>query len=45
MQKKYRKEKVKKSKFIKEQKASQLPSSLGIRASLSKIPLVGALLF
>ena len=30
----------KKSKFIKEQEASGLLSSLGIKASLSKIPLV-----
>ena len=35
----------KKSKFIKEQEASALLSSLGIRAPLSKIPLVGPLLF
>ena len=34
----------KKSKFINEQKASGLLSSLGIKTSLSKIPLVGPLL-
>ena len=33
----------KKSKFIKEQKASGLLSSLGIKIPLSKIPLVGSL--
>ena len=36
---------VKKSKFIKEQKASGLLSSLGIKAPLFKNPLVGPLLF
>ena len=35
----------KKSKFIKEQKASGLLSSLGIRTALSKFLLVGLLLF
>ena len=35
----------KKSKFIKEQEASRLLSSLGIKTPLSKIPLVGPLLF
>ena len=35
----------KKSKFIKEQEASKLLSSLGIRKLLSQIPLVGPLLF
>ena len=35
----------KKSKFIKEQEASGLFSSLGIKTPLSKIPLVGPLLF
>ena len=35
----------KKSKFIKEQEVSRLLSSLGIKAPLSKIPLVGPLLF
>ena len=35
----------KKSKFIKEQEASALLSSLGIKTPLSKIPLVGPLLF
>ena len=35
----------KKSKFIKEQEASGLLSSLGIKAPLSKIPLVGPRLF
>ena len=35
----------KKSKFIKEQEASRLLSSLGINKTLSKIPLVGHLLF
>ena len=35
----------KKSKFIKQQEASGLLSSLGIKTPLSKIPLVGRLLF
>ena len=35
----------KKSKFIKEQEAKGLLSNLGIRTSLSKIPLLGDLLF
>ena len=35
----------KKSKFIKEQEASGLLSSLGIKTPLIKIPLVGTLLF
>ena len=35
----------KKTKFIKEQEASGLLSSLGIRTLLSKTPLVGPLLF
>ena len=35
----------KKSKFIKEQEASGLLSSLGIKTPLSKIPLLGLLLF
>ena len=35
----------KKSKFFKEQEASGLLSSLGIKTSLSEIPLVGTLLF
>ena len=35
----------KKSKFIKEQEASGLLSSLGIKTTLNKIPLVGPLLF
>ena len=35
----------KKSKFIKEQEASRLLSSSGIKTPLSKIPFVGALLF
>ena len=35
----------KKSKFIKEQEANRLLSSLGIKTPLSKIPLVGPLLF
>ena len=35
----------KKSKFIKEQEASRLLSTLGIKAPLSKIPLVGRLSF
>ena len=34
----------KKSKFIKQQEASGLLSSLGIKTGLSKIPLVGSLL-
>ena len=36
---------VKKLKFIKEQEASGLLSNFGIKALLSKIPLVGRLLF
>ena len=36
---------VKKSKFIKHQDTSGLLSSLGIKTRLSKIPLVGSLLF
>ena len=36
---------IKKSKFIKEQEASGLLRSLGIKTVLSKIPLVGHLLF
>ena len=35
----------KKSKFIKEQEANELLSSLGIKAPLSKISLVDPLLF
>ena len=35
----------KKSKFIKQQEANGLLSSLGIKATLSKISLVGPLLF
>ena len=35
----------KKSKFIKEKEASGLLSSLGIKTSLSKIPLLASLLF
>ena len=35
----------KETKFIKEQRASRLLSSLGIKAPLSKIPLVGPILF
>ena len=35
----------KKLKFIKEQEASELLTSLGIRTPLSQIPLVGPLLF
>ena len=35
----------KKSKFINQQEASRLLSNLGIKAPLSKIPLVGSLLF
>ena len=35
----------KKSKFIKEQEATRLLSSLEIKTILSKIPLVGPLLF
>ena len=35
----------KKSKFIKEQEASGLLSSLGIKTTLNKIPLLGPLLF
>ena len=36
---------TKKSKFIKEQESGRLLSSLGIKTILSKIPLVGPLLF
>ena len=36
---------VKKSKFIKQKEASGLLSSLGIKTSLSRIPLVGPILF
>ena len=35
----------KKLKFLKEQEARKLLSSLGIRQTLSKIPLLGPLLF
>ena len=35
----------KKSKFFKEQEASGLLNRLGIKTSLSKVPLVGPLLF
>ena len=35
----------KKSKFIKKQEANGLSSSLGIKTSLSKIPLLGNVLF
>ena len=35
----------KKSKFIKEQEARELLSSLGMKKSLSKIPLEGPLFF
>ena len=35
----------KKSRFIKEQKASGLLSSLGIKIPLSKIPVLGNILF
>ena len=35
----------KKSKFIREQEASGLLSSLGIKTPLNKIPLLGSLLF
>ena len=35
----------KRSKFIKEQETSRLLKSLGIKILLSKIPLVGPLLF
>ena len=35
----------KKSKFIEEQEASGLLSSLGIKAPLNEIPLLGPLLF
>ena len=35
----------KKSKFIKKQKAKELLSNLGIRTPLSKIPLLGDVLF
>ena len=35
----------KKSKFIKDETASKLLSSLGIKTPSSKIPLIGSLLF
>ena len=35
----------KKSKFLKEQEAKELLSSIGIRTPLSQIPLLGQLLF
>ena len=35
----------KKSKFLKEQEASRLLSSLGIKTPFNKIPLLGPLLF
>ena len=35
----------KKSKFLKQQEISRLLSSLGIKTPLSKVPLVGPLLF
>ena len=35
----------KKSKFIKKQEAKGILSSLGIKTSLSKIPLLGVVLF
>ena len=35
----------KKSKFIKNQEAKGLLSNLGIRTPLSKVPLLGAILF
>ena len=37
-------ERIKRPKFIKQQEASELLSSLGIKTPLSKIPLVGPLL-
>ena len=36
---------LKKMKFVKEQEASELLSSLGIKTHLSKIALAGSLLF
>ena len=36
---------TKKSRFIKEQETSELLSSLGIKAPLNKIPLLGYILF
>ena len=36
---------VKKPKFIKEQKAKELLSSLGIKTPLNKVPLLGEILF
>ena len=36
---------IKKSKFIKEQESSGLLSDLGIKTPLSKIPIVGPILF
>ena len=35
----------KKSKFIKEQQAKELLSTLGLRTSLNKIPVLGEILF
>ena len=36
---------VNKSRFIKEQEAKELLSSLGLKTSLNKIPLLGNILF
>ena len=36
---------VKKSRFIKEQEATELLSRLGVQAPLSNIPLLGKILF
>ena len=35
----------KKSRFIKKQEASRILSSLGLKTSLSKVPLLGGILF
>ena len=42
---KYTKCESKKSRFIKNQKAKGLPRNLGIRTPLSKVPLLGDILF
>ena len=43
MQSKYAKCGIKKSRFVKEQEAKDLLSNLGIKAPLSKIPLLNVL--
>ena len=36
---------IKKSRFIKDQEAKELLSNLGVRAPLSKVPILGDILF